>query len=139
MRLLERDEKIGALELELDEFKSDKVIRRDFFKMFSGKKIFPYLSWGLFVSVGLIDSGTISTSTLKLNKKDGILIPQQEYHNPDPLPEDWINMLHEKPDQKVERISTRQVSSSQGTGKGKGVNMLDSEIEEYSRRKMFLE
>ena len=75
MRLLERDEKIGALELELDEFKSDKVIRRDFFKMFSGKKIFPYLSWGLFVSVGLIDSGTISTSTLKLNKKDGILIP----------------------------------------------------------------
>lgn len=43
--------------------------------MFSGKKIFPYLSWGIFISVGLYGTGSISSSTLKLNKKDGLLIP----------------------------------------------------------------
>lgn len=61
--------------------------------MFSGKKIFPYLSWGLFVSLGLYQSGTISTSTLKLSKRNGLLIPEIDYHNADPLPQDWINML----------------------------------------------
>jgi hypothetical protein len=43
--------------------------------MFSGKKIFPYLSWGLFVSLGLYESGTISTSALKLAQREGLLIP----------------------------------------------------------------
>jgi len=43
--------------------------------MFSGKKIFPYLSWGLFISVGISCSGNISTSALKLAKRDGLLIP----------------------------------------------------------------
>jgi len=43
--------------------------------MFSGKKIFPYLSWGMFISVGIYGAGTISTSTLKLTKKDGLLVP----------------------------------------------------------------
>jgi hypothetical protein len=77
----------------LAEFKSDKVIKRDFFKMFSGKKVFPYLSWGLFLSVGLDHSGTISSSSLKLSSKDGLLVPEPDYHNADPLPEDWINMI----------------------------------------------
>jgi hypothetical protein len=54
--------------------------------MFSGKKIYPYLSWGLFVSIGLFPSGTIATSNLKLSKTYDLLIPEAEYHNPDPLP-----------------------------------------------------
>ena len=74
--------------------------------MFSGKKIFPYLSWGIFISVGVFGAGTVSTSTLRLNKKDGLLVPDVEYHNPDPLPEDWINMIEEKPDRKVAEIFT---------------------------------
>jgi hypothetical protein len=69
--------------------------------MFSGKKIFPYLSWGLFVSVGLYGSGTISSSTLKLTKKEGLLVPEIEYHNADPLPQDWINMIEEKTTRKL--------------------------------------
>jgi len=44
--------------------------------MFSGKKVFPYLSWGLFISVGLDCSGTISSSSLKLTSKDKLLIPE---------------------------------------------------------------
>lgn len=51
------------------------MVKRDFFKMFSGKKVFPYLSWGLFLSVGLDYSGTISSSSLKLSSKDGLLVP----------------------------------------------------------------
>lgn len=53
MELFEGNELMGSLELELDDFKSDKVIKKDYFKMFSGPKVFPYLSWGLFVSLGL--------------------------------------------------------------------------------------
>jgi hypothetical protein len=41
--------KIGINEFELAEFMSDKVVKRDFFKYFSGKDIFPILSWGLSV------------------------------------------------------------------------------------------
>lgn len=50
---MDGSEMIGSLELELEDFKSDKVIKKDYFKMFSGPKVFPYLSWGLFVSLGL--------------------------------------------------------------------------------------
>jgi len=44
--------------------------------MFSGKRIFPYLSWGLFISLGIYQSGTVSTSNIKLAKRDGLLIPE---------------------------------------------------------------
>jgi hypothetical protein len=88
----------------LGEFKSDKVIRRDYFKMFSGKKVYPYLSWGLFVSIGLFQSGTIATSNLKLSKKYDLLVPEPEYHNPDPLPEDWITMIRDKQDRAIDKL-----------------------------------
>lgn len=81
--------------------------------MFSGKKIFPYLSWGLFVSLGLYESGTISTSALKLAQREGLLIPEPEYHNADPLPQDWINMLEEKPNKSKERSSTHEATVSE--------------------------
>lgn len=53
VELFEENQLMGSLELELDDFKSDKVIKKDYFKMFSGPKVFPYLSWGLFISLGL--------------------------------------------------------------------------------------
>ena len=80
-------ELIGSLELELDDFKSDKVIKKDYYKMFSGPKVFPYLSWGLFMSVGVYEGQEIGTNTLKLTKKKHILLPQFGYHCPELLPE----------------------------------------------------
>jgi hypothetical protein len=46
--------------LELDDFKSDKVVKKNYFnKMFSGAKIFPFLSWGLFTTLGLHESDKV--------------------------------------------------------------------------------
>lgn len=39
--------KLGIIDIDLREFISDKVIKREYFKYFSGKEIFPILSWGL--------------------------------------------------------------------------------------------
>lgn len=50
---MENGQIMGTVDLELDDFKSERVIKKDFFKMFSGPKVFPYLSWGLFISLGL--------------------------------------------------------------------------------------
>lgn len=44
-----KPKKIGHNEIELAEFMSDKVIKRDFFKYFSCKENFPIYSWGLSV------------------------------------------------------------------------------------------
>ena len=136
VELYENEEKFGTLELELDEFKSDKVVKRDFFKMFSGKRVFPYLSWGLFISVGLYQSGNISTSSLKLANRDGLLIPEPEYHNADPLPEDWINMIREKEDRPMERLEfNSEASNSNPSHKPQSVkNIISQELEQYSRR-----
>ena len=60
---------MGSLDLELDDFKSDKVIKKDYFKMFSGPNVFPFLSWGLFVSVGIHEGSSIDASTVKLMRK----------------------------------------------------------------------
>lgn len=95
--LLENEEIFGTVQLEMDDFKSDKVIKRDFFKMFSGKKVLPFLSWGLFVSVGLHESGEISSSCLRLRKEGDLLIPEIDYHNCDLFPEEWVSMFEEKP------------------------------------------
>ena len=34
--------------------------------MFSGQKIFPFLSWGLIVSLGLFEGPQIETNSIKL-------------------------------------------------------------------------
>lgn len=45
-------EKIGTLDLELFDFLSDKVIKREYYKMFSGKALAPIpLKWGLNVTI----------------------------------------------------------------------------------------
>jgi len=40
---------MGVMECELSDFKSERVVKRDFFKQFQGKLIHPILSWGLHV------------------------------------------------------------------------------------------
>lgn len=54
--------------------------------MFSGPKVFPYLSWGLFISLGLHESMQVESNTIKLKKKNNILLPDPSYHCPDLLP-----------------------------------------------------
>lgn len=44
------NEKIGSVSFELNDFLSDKVNKREVFKVFSGKKL-PILSWGLKVTI----------------------------------------------------------------------------------------
>ncbi len=43
--------------------------------MFSGAKVFPFLSWGLFISLGLHEDAKIDTKSLKLVRKNNLLIP----------------------------------------------------------------
>lgn len=95
---MEDKEVMGSLELELDDFKSDKVVKKDFFKMFSGPDVFPYLSWGLFVSVGLQEGPKVETNTLKLIRKKHILLPDFGYHSPELFPQEWLEMILDKPD-----------------------------------------
>lgn len=54
--------------------------------MFAGKNIFPYLSWGLFISVGLQEMDEISSAAIKLAKAYNLFIPESDYHSCDPLP-----------------------------------------------------
>lgn len=62
------------------------MIKREYFKMFAGKNIFPYLSWGLFISVGLQEMDEISSAAIKLAKAYNLFIPESDYHSCDPLP-----------------------------------------------------
>ena len=50
MYLFQEHKKIGALDLELQDFLSERVIRREFVKVFSGKDLVPILSWSLNVN-----------------------------------------------------------------------------------------
>jgi len=72
---LEDGQIMGTVDLELDDFKSERVIKKDFFKMFSGPKVFPYLSWGLFISLGLSEGKKVEASTLKFVRRNHILTP----------------------------------------------------------------
>ena len=85
--LMEGKTLMGGLDLELDDFKSDNVIKKDYFKMFSGPNVFPFLSWGLFISVGIHEGPPIDASTVKLQRKNSILLPEKGYHGPDLIPE----------------------------------------------------
>ena len=69
------------------------MIKKDYFKMFSGPKVFPYLSWGLIASLGLFQGPQIETNSIKLIEKDHLLFPDHDYHSVDPLPEEWIEMI----------------------------------------------
>ena len=43
--------KLGILDLELYDFLSENVIKREYFKFFSGKDLKPILSWGMNVII----------------------------------------------------------------------------------------
>lgn len=65
LNLLCDSEKIGTVNFELNDFLSDKVIKREMFKVFSGKKL-PILSWGLKVTIGLVEEGLEDITRIKI-------------------------------------------------------------------------
>jgi hypothetical protein len=48
-------DKIGSADFELNDFLSDKVVKREFMKLFSGKTL-PILTWGLKVDESYLQS-----------------------------------------------------------------------------------
>jgi len=65
------NEKIGTANFELNDFLSDKVIKREMFKVFSGKKL-PILSWGLKVTMGLIEGGNEDFNRIRLSEHKNV-------------------------------------------------------------------
>lgn len=65
--------------------------------MFSGKDIMPLLSWGINITLGLHDTGTMDVSNLKIHEHKGLYLhDNKDYYTCDPLPEEWVNVISEK-------------------------------------------
>jgi hypothetical protein len=71
MYLFQDQKRIGTLDLELQDFLSERVIRREFMKVFSGRD-FPILSWGINLTLGLVDSGLTNVTRIKLKDHFGV-------------------------------------------------------------------
>lgn len=67
LSLLKDGKVIGVVELELADFLSDKVLKRDYFKFFSGKEIWPILSWGINVE-SFINSDRVGNLRIRIRK-----------------------------------------------------------------------
>ncbi|KAL4442889.1 hypothetical protein ABPG74_010778 [Tetrahymena malaccensis] len=97
MNLYCDQQKIGVLDLELQDFLSDKVNKREYYKVFSGKTL-PILKWGLNLTVGMFNAGLIDVSRIKLSEHEGIYLPHSDYYTCEPLPAEWIQIINEKKD-----------------------------------------
>jgi len=101
-------EKIGTANFELNDFLSDKVIKREMFKVFSGKKL-PILSWGLKVTMGLIEGGLEDITRTRLTEHKNVTFNSEncsksvfkiylttpDYYTCEALPEEWIQTFEE--------------------------------------------
>ena len=78
------------------------MIKREYYKMCSGKEIMPILSWGIYVTLGVYQSEDTDLSNLKLHQHEGICLHDNlNYYTCDPLPEEWVNVIEEKPDKEM--------------------------------------
>jgi LMBR1 domain-containing protein 1 len=73
MYLYQDQRRIGTLDLELQDFLSERVIRREFMKVFSGRELVPILSWGVNLTLGLVDSGPVNVTRIKLRDHSGVI------------------------------------------------------------------
>ena len=76
---------IGALEAEISAFKSDIVLKQEYFKFFSGLDL-KTLKWGLTMTMGIIESGSCNVKPIKLQEYSGLFLPPLNYYTSDPLP-----------------------------------------------------
>ena len=93
----------GKVELPLAEFLSDKIIKREYYKMFNLKDV--AWGWGLTANIGISSSGGyVDTSRNIFRSYKGVLYYPQNLHyfSCEPLHSEWISMLRE---QKLEQPS----------------------------------
>lgn len=57
--LLRDRQRLGSLDCELNDFRSERVVKRDFYKQFSGKQIRSVLSWRVNLSIGIVNDGPV--------------------------------------------------------------------------------
>ncbi|CAD8077133.1 unnamed protein product [Paramecium sonneborni] len=122
MYLYQENVKIGVLELELQDLLSERVIRREFLKVFSVKDCYPILSWSLNLTLGLVDSGPVNVTRIKLQDHFGIQLPNPDYCTCEPLPAEWMTILNQKKDveySKFERQMTAQTLKRVSTAHAK--------------------
>ncbi|EGR32819.1 lmbr1-like conserved region family protein, putative, partial [Ichthyophthirius multifiliis] len=110
--------KIGTLKLSLKDFLSDKVLKREYYKVFDGPAL-PTLKWGLNLTIGMFNSGLVDVKNIKLQEKDGIYLPCPDYYASEPLPLEWIQLINEKKDYiaplRLQTIQKNSDKSNQGT------------------------
>ncbi|CAD8054888.1 unnamed protein product [Paramecium sonneborni] len=120
MYLYQDNTKIGVLELQ--DLLSERVIGREFLKVFSVKDCYPILSWSLNLTLGLVDSGSVNFTRIKLLDHFGIQLPNSDYCTCEPLPAEWMTILNQKKDvefNKFERQITTQTLKRVSTAHAK--------------------
>jgi len=105
------NEKIGTANFELNDFLSDKVIKREMFKVFSGKKL-PILSWGLKVTMGLIEGGNEDFNRIRLSEHKNIYLTSPDYYTCEALPEEWIQTFEETQNHFTNLLGRSELRSS---------------------------
>ncbi|CAK94850.1 unnamed protein product (macronuclear) [Paramecium tetraurelia] len=112
MYLYQDNTRIGTLELELQDLLSERVIRREFLKVFSVKDCYPILSWSLNLTLGLVDSGPINVTRIKLQDHFGIQLPNPDYCTCEPLPAEWMTILNQKKDVEQSRFERQMTAQT---------------------------
>jgi len=104
-------EKIGTVSFELNDFLSDKVIKREMFKVFSGKKL-PILSWGLKASIGLVDGGREDITRVRLTDHKSVYVTSPDYYTCDALPDEWVQTFEETQQYLSQLLNKSEMKSS---------------------------
>jgi len=105
------NERIGTVSFELTDFLSENVIKREMFKVFSGKKL-PILSWGLKASLGLVDGGKEDINRVRLSEHKNVYVTSPDYYTCDALPEEWIQSFEETSHNITQLLSKSEMRSS---------------------------
>lgn len=99
---------IGEIVFDMNDFLSDKVTKREFYKLFSGSlEDIPILSWGLQFSFGLVASKVTDVSRIHLQEHMGIYLPDKYYYTFEPLPQEWLNIIEKNQEFDMDPVPIR--------------------------------
>ncbi|KAM3146974.1 hypothetical protein pb186bvf_000690 [Paramecium bursaria] len=104
---------LGSIDLDMVEFQSERVIRKEYNKYFCFNKEAPFLQWEINLILGMVDSGPINVTRVKLQEHNGVYLPNPDYCTCEPLPAEWMTTLNQKKDyEQLTRITERQQTSN---------------------------